>query len=97
MQSINPPQGVRRGGVVITQGPWSHGHDEQCAIVTHVWGDGAVPGILVNLHVFVDEGESLICSGVPWYPTRAQALAAVYPLAGQVMGGPVVCWLDSED
>jgi hypothetical protein len=85
---------ITRGQMVHTFGPWSNGHHEQCAIVTHVWGDGSAPGTLVNLHVFVDEGASLITSEVPWYPTRAEAEASMQANAESVasMGGAVVCF-----
>lgn len=65
---------VTRGAIVMTYGPWSNGHQEQTAIVTHVYGQG-LTGSLVNLHVFMDEGMSLVESAVPWYPTLAEGLA----------------------
>lgn len=84
---------ISRGRIVTTLGPWTNGHDEQCAIVTHVYGTG-LPGDLVNLHVFVDLGDTIIAAEVPWYPSRAaaeQALAANAEKAN-ITGGAVVCY-----
>lgn len=85
---------IRLGQMVHTFGPWSNGHHEQCAIVTHVLGEGVAPGTLVNLHVFVDEGMSLIVREVQWYATRAEAEQAMVANAESVaqMGGAVVCF-----
>jgi hypothetical protein len=73
---MNSEAKVARGQIVMTHGPWSNGHQEQTAIVTHVYGQG-VTGSLVNLHVFMDEGMSLVESAVPWYPTLAEGLERV--------------------
>jgi len=92
LQALRQPT-VSRGRTVVTLGPWTNGHDEQVAIVTHVYGCG-LPGDLVNLHVFVDLAETLIASEVPWYPTRAdaeQALAANAEKAN-ITGGAVCCY-----
>lgn len=79
--------------MVTTLGPWTNGHDEQCAIVTHVYGTG-LPGDLVNLHVFVDLAPTLIATEVPWYPTRADAEAALAANADKanMTGSAVVCY-----
>lgn len=82
---------VSRGRMVHTNGPWSNGHEEQCAIVTNVLGEGVAPGSIVNLHVFIDADQSMIATGVPWYPTREEALASLLPDRNPV-GGPEVCW-----
>ena len=84
---------VRRGSIVIAHGPWSNGHDEQAAIVTHVWGLER-PGALVNLHVFTDLSDPLIVSEVPWYPSRESAMRALGD--SHFDGGPRVCWTESE-
>lgn len=81
---------VTRGRIVTTLGPWSNGHQEQCAIVTNVYGDGDVAGTPVNLHIFVDEGMDLMQSGVPWYPTREAAAAALD--TAQLSAGARACW-----
>lgn len=90
---------ITRGRMVHTFGPWSNGHHEQCAIVTHVHGQGIAPGTLVNLHVFVDEGASLIVSEVPWYETRAEAERVMQANAESVaqMGGAVICFYPDKE
>jgi hypothetical protein len=87
---------VSRGRIVHTDGPWSNGHEEQCALVTHVYGDGYVPGTPVNLHVFIDMDQSIPVGHVPWYPTREAAMAA---LAGGELPAhsPRVCWFPARD
>lgn len=93
-----PLQRVTRGRMVHTFGPWSNGHDEQCAIVTHVRGDGDAPGTLVNLHVFVDDGPSMLAISVPWFATRAEAVASMVPNdAAMPEPGPRVCWFPDRD
>lgn len=82
---------VSRGRMVHTNGPWSNGHEEQCAIVTNVLGEGVASGSIVNLHVFIDADQPMIATGVPWYPTREEALASLLPDRNPV-GGPEVCW-----
>lgn len=88
-----PPAQVKRRDLVTTYGPWSNGHDEQCAIVTHVQGEGVAPGTFVNLHVFVDEGPSMIASEVPWFATRAEAEQAMTASQDSFSNaGPKVCY-----
>lgn len=90
--ALTPDKQVKRGDIVSTFGPWSNGHDEQCAIVTHVDShDGSIAGVCVNLQVFVDEGPIMLASLVPWYPNRFDAIAASQYLTGTI-GGPKVCW-----
>jgi hypothetical protein len=91
-RTLRPERRVRRGNLVTTFGPWSNGHDEQCAIVTHVDShEGNIPGVGVNLQVFVDEGPMMLASLVPWYPSRPEALEAARGMTGTI-GGPKVCW-----
>lgn len=89
---------IGMGRMVRTLGPWSNGHEEQCAVVTHVYGAG-IPGCKVNLHVFVDLAQPLICEDVPWYPSRAhaeQALAADAEKAN-IIGGAVCCYYPDRE
>lgn len=91
--SVPAVQTITRGRTVITLGPWSNGHEEQVAIVTHVYGSG-LPGGMVNLFVMVDLSQPLICEEIPWYPTRRdaeQALAANAEKAN-IIGGAVCCY-----
>jgi hypothetical protein len=89
---LKPRRVVRRGQIVNVFGPWSNGHDEQCAIVTHVDShDGSIIGVGVNLQVFVDEGPMMLASLVPWFPSRTEALEAARGMSGTI-GGPKVCW-----
>lgn len=84
---------ISRGRDVITLGPWSNGHEEQCAKVTHVYGDG-LPGDVVNLFVFVDCGQPQLVDRVPWYPTRAEAVQALNasPEMANITGSAVCCY-----
>jgi hypothetical protein len=84
---------VKRGDMVEVLGPWSNGHTEQIAIVTHVYGTG-LPGDRVNLHVFVDEGDTLIASRVSFYPTRKEAEQATQALPEftDIVGAPSACY-----
>jgi hypothetical protein len=67
---------IARGDVVLTEGPWSAGHSEQCALVTHVYGQGDEPGVLVNLYVFIDQGMPMVFTEVPFFPSRDDGIAA---------------------
>lgn len=87
---------VSHGRIVHTNGPWSNGHQEQCAIVTNVMGDGVAPGSFVNLHVFIDADQSITVTHVPWFPTREAALASLLPDRNPV-GGPEVCWFPDQN
>lgn len=80
---------VRMGETVHVWGPWSNGHDEQAAIVTHAHGNGQH----VNLFVLVDEGAPMSANQVPFFITRAAAMQ--YMTEAQVttnIGGPVVAY-----
>lgn len=80
---------VRMGETVHVWGPWSNGHDEQCAIVTHAHGNGQ----MVNIFVLVDEGAPMQASEVPFFITRAAAMQ--YLIDAQVtrnIGGPIVAY-----
>jgi hypothetical protein len=88
---------VSRGRIVHTLGPWSNGHSEQAAIVTHVHGDGEMAGELVNLTIFVDEGMPLIQGGVPWFPTREVALATLQATQNSLVPGARACWFPERD
>jgi hypothetical protein len=83
---------VRRGDTVTTYGPWSNGHMEQVAIVTHVYGYGDEDSVLVNLHVFVDLGQPLITHEVPFHRSRMHALAAMAAHEAIANAGAVTCW-----
>lgn len=92
-----PTVHARLGMPVTTLGPWSNGHDEQTAVITHVYGDG-LPGDLVNLFIFVDLGQPLVTEMIPWFPTRRaaeQALAAD-PEKANITGGAVCCYLPNK-
>lgn len=84
---------VTRGRMVEVLGPWSNGHTEQVGIVTHVYGEG-LPGDRVNLHVFVDESDTLIASRVPWYPTKrdAEESTRALPEHSDIVGAPQACY-----
>lgn len=88
---------VTQGRIVRTQGPWSNGHGEQAAMVTHVYGDGSVSPTLVNLHVFVDLGQPMIANEVPWYESRNHAIAALAADLTKQNGGANACWFPERD
>jgi hypothetical protein len=80
---------VKMGDTVHVWGPWSNGHDEQAAIVTHTHGNGQH----VNLFVLVDEGAPMSANQVPFFITRAAAMQ--YMTDAQAVtntGGPVVAY-----
>jgi hypothetical protein len=83
---------VTRGSIVECYGPWSNGHMAQAGIVTHVYGEGDESGVPVNLHLFVDLGETLIVSEVPFYASRQHALAALAVKAPMTDGGTIACY-----
>lgn len=84
---------VRQGQTVQVWGPWSNGHDEQAAMVTQVHGIGH----LVNLFIFVDAGEPMIATEVPFYPTRALAMDAMMKNGTPMnLGGPQVAYFHDE-
>lgn len=78
---------VRRGRIVITWGPWSNGHEEQCAIVTNVYGKGE----MVNLQIFVDEGAPVLANEVPFFNTKADAMAAMQTTEAGVAANSGLC------
>lgn len=88
---------VTRGRIVHTWGPWSNGHMEQTGIVTHVYGEGDEAGVPVNLHLFIDMGGAVIVHQVPFYPTRAQAIAAMGVLSDGGNGSAQACWFPSRE
>jgi hypothetical protein len=84
---------VTMGRIVHVWGPWSNGHDEQSAIVTHAHGNGE----MVNVFVFVDEGAPMQASEIPFYPTRAEAIAAMAAAqTGANIGGPLVAYFPDK-
>lgn len=88
---------VSMGRIVRTNGPWSNGHVEQCALVTHVYGDGLAPGTPVNLHVFIDMDQSIPVTEVPWYPTREAAMQSIAAHENVSSHCPDVCWFPERD
>jgi hypothetical protein len=86
---------IKRGMTVLTEGPWSAGHTQQCAIVTHVYGEGDETGVLVNLYVFIDQSNPMIFTEIPFYRTRLEGLAA-QTQHGAANFGAKFCYLDSE-
>lgn len=83
---------VTRGRTVEAYGPWSNGHMEQAAVVTHVYGEGDEPGVLVNLYVMVDADAPMVCVEIPFYPSRQHALAAMATGEAKHNGGAVVAY-----
>jgi hypothetical protein len=96
LQQVSVKQ-ITRGRIVTTLGPWSNGHEEQCAIVTHVYGSG-FPGDKVNLFIFVDLSQPLIVEDIPWYPSRREAEQALAANAekANLTGGAVCCYFPAR-
>lgn len=95
--TLKPLPRVSLGRIVRTNGPWSNGHVEQCALVTHVYGDGLAPGTPVNLHVFIDMDQSIPVTEVPWYPTREAAMQSIAAHENVSSHLPDVCWFPERD
>lgn len=94
---VAPAHRISRGRMVTTLGPWSNGHEEQCALVTHVYGTG-LPGDMVNLFVFVDLAQPQVVEMIPWYPSRAEAEQALAANAekANITGGAVCCYFPAR-
>lgn len=88
---------ITPGRIVKTYGPSSNGHQEQVAIVTHVYGDGEAYATLVNLHVFTDLGEPLIAAEVRFYQSQQHAIAALAVGEIEANGGAIACWLPERE